>query len=90
MAKSTIFATAISSLMAVCNFQMAAASPALNRAIVKRVDIGPLYSELYVNQSAENQQFDLVDQNNKKINKRTTDSEQRKLMQQGSKFIHMA
>jgi hypothetical protein len=59
--KSTIIATTIAGLMAMCNLQLAVAEPVKARALTERATPRPSYYDLYANEQPEDTDFELVD-----------------------------
>lgn len=61
--KSTIIASTIAGLMAVCNLQLTVAEPVKARALAERATPRPDYYQLFNDEQGESDDFDLVDEN---------------------------
>lgn len=71
--KTTIIATTIAGLMAMCNLQLTAAEPMKARALAERATPRPNYYDLYANEPEENDDFELIDDDDTVLDSRSFD-----------------
>ncbi|KAI8577665.1 hypothetical protein K450DRAFT_282441 [Umbelopsis ramanniana AG] len=71
--KTTIIATTVAGLMALCNLQLAVAEPVKARALAERAAPRPNYYDLYANEPEEDDDFELVDEDDTVLDSRSLD-----------------